>query len=138
MAMDAGDEGSVGIGIEEVARLYGGLSVLVFAAASYDAMFGTDEMRDWPIHELASPALEMTLRVGVYGAFWSCKYAIPHMRQVGRGAVLITSSLSAMEGKPARRPMPPAKTCLTHSFASSPSSMASRASAPMRWTSASC
>jgi NAD(P)-dependent dehydrogenase (short-subunit alcohol dehydrogenase family) len=100
VAMDAGDEGSVAAGIEETVRLYGGLTVLVFAAASYDAMFGADEMRDRQIHELATPALEMIFRVGVYGAFWSCKYSIPHMLKAGRGAIVMTSSLNAIEGKP--------------------------------------
>ena len=37
---------------------YGRLDTLVFAAASYDAMFGKGEMRDRAIHELATPALE--------------------------------------------------------------------------------
>jgi NAD(P)-dependent dehydrogenase (short-subunit alcohol dehydrogenase family) len=98
--MDAGDESSVAAGIEETVRLHGGLTALVFAAASYDAMFCAGDMRDRPIHELASPALEMIFRVGVFGAFWSCKYAIPHLLKAGHGAIVMTSSLNAIEGKP--------------------------------------
>lgn len=97
--MDAGDEASVRSGVEETVRLYEGLTSLIYAAASYDAMFGEGELRDKAIHELATPALEMIFRVGVFGAFWSCKYAIPHMLAAGHGSIIMLSSLNAIEGK---------------------------------------
>lgn len=97
--IDAGIEADVKAGVAATVAAFGRLDSLVFASASYDAMFGKGEMRDTAIHELATPALEMIFRVGVFGAFWSCKYAIPEMLKGGGGSIIMTSSLSAIEGK---------------------------------------
>jgi NAD(P)-dependent dehydrogenase (short-subunit alcohol dehydrogenase family) len=98
--IDAGVEREVEQGVGAVLDLYGRLDSIVFAAAAQDAKFGDGEMRDRAVVDLAAAALENIFRVGVFGAFWTCKYAIPRMLRSGGGSIIMISSLSAVEGKP--------------------------------------
>jgi NAD(P)-dependent dehydrogenase (short-subunit alcohol dehydrogenase family) len=40
------------------------------------------------------------MKVTLYGPFWCCKYAIPHMMRAGAGSIVNISSIAAVTGLP--------------------------------------
>ena len=78
-------------------RTFGKLDVLVNNAGPVDLIqSGTDRRA----HELSSDAFDRIVRVTLYGPFWCCKYALPHMMAAGGGSIINISSIAAVTGLP--------------------------------------
>lgn len=81
--------------IDATIREYGSLSILVNNAGPSGEAFGFG-----PIHELPSELFEQTIRIGMFGAFWACKYALPHMIAAGSGNIINISAIPAGRALP--------------------------------------
>jgi 3-oxoacyl-[acyl-carrier protein] reductase len=70
--------------------------------------------------EISNEAFDTVLRTGVYGLLWTSKYAIPHMRAAGGGAIInisAASSIRAIDGRPAYQASKGAVNTLTRQMA---------------------
>jgi NAD(P)-dependent dehydrogenase (short-subunit alcohol dehydrogenase family) len=95
--MDTAVEDEVRASIEFAVRTFGRLNVLVNNAGPVDLIqSGTDRRA----HELSSEAFDRIVRVTLYGPFWCCKYALPHMIEAGGGSIVNISSIAAVTGLP--------------------------------------
>ncbi len=95
--MDQSVESDVQASIEFAVRSFGGLNILVNNAGPVDLIkTGTDRKA----HELTTAAFDQIMRVTLYGPFWCCKYAIPHMIKAGAGSIVNISSIAAVTGMP--------------------------------------
>ena len=95
--MDTAIEADVRASIEFAVSTFGKLDVLVNNAGPVDLIqSGTDRRA----HELSSEAFDRIVRVTLYGPFWCCKYALPHMIAAGGGSIINISSIAAVTGLP--------------------------------------
>ncbi|MBM4080023.1 MAG: SDR family NAD(P)-dependent oxidoreductase, partial [Planctomycetes bacterium] len=76
--------------IEETLKAYGTLNVLVNNA-------GVNPSRT-PVVETPEAAWDETIAVNLKGVFLCCKYGIPPMIKAGGGSIIVTSSLSGLQG----------------------------------------
>jgi NAD(P)-dependent dehydrogenase (short-subunit alcohol dehydrogenase family) len=83
---DVADAGEIQRAIDETARAWGRLDVVV-ANAGVNGVWA-------PIEELAPEEFESTLRINLVGTFLTIKFAVPHLRAAGGGAVLVTASIN--------------------------------------------
>src|SRR3546814_6133519 len=74
---------------------FGSLSMLVNNAGPSGETFGYGALP-----ELPGAIFEQTMRVGAFGAFWACKYALPHMIAGGGGSVVNISAIPATRALP--------------------------------------
>jgi 3-oxoacyl-[acyl-carrier protein] reductase len=113
---DVGFRNEVATTVERAVALYGGLHVLVNNAAATEAMMSGERA----IHEQSDEAAEEIIHVGVWGPFWACKYAIPHLLNSGGGSIINVGSLGAhlgLAGLPADTVVKGALTALTRQLA---------------------
>jgi NAD(P)-dependent dehydrogenase (short-subunit alcohol dehydrogenase family) len=95
--MDQSIEDDVRQSIEFAVRTFGRLNILVNNAGPVDLIqSGTDRKA----HELATGAFDQIVKVTLYGPFWCCKYALPHMIRAGGGSIVNISSIAAVTGLP--------------------------------------
>ncbi|MEA2673800.1 MAG: hypothetical protein QOI92_992 [Chloroflexota bacterium] len=98
VAMDVSVEADVSAAIAAAHDRYGSIDVLVNNAGPTDLLFdGTEK----PIHDLSTEGFESILRIGLYGPFWCCKYAIPRMIDGSGGSIINVASMAALVGLPA-------------------------------------
>ena len=83
MKVDTSDEASVRALIDRVVETLGGIDILVSNAGQ---QISVDDILDLP-----SDQFEKTFAVNVFGAFYLCKAAIPHMRP--GAAIIVTTSV---------------------------------------------
>jgi len=76
--------------IEETLKAYGTLNVMVNNA-------GVNPSRT-PVVETPEAAWDETIAVNLKGVFLCCKYGIPPMIKAGGGSIIVTSSLSGLQG----------------------------------------
>jgi NAD(P)-dependent dehydrogenase (short-subunit alcohol dehydrogenase family) len=95
--MDQGVEADVKASIEFAARTYGALHILVNNAGPVDLI---QSGADRKAHELGTESFDQIMKVTLYGPFWCCKYAIPHMIKAGSGSIVNISSIAAVTGMP--------------------------------------
>ena len=95
--MDTSIEEDVRASIEFAVATFGALHVLVNNAGPVDLIQGGADRR---AHELATAAFDQIVKVGLYGPFWCCKYALPHMIAAGGGSIVNISSIAAVTGMP--------------------------------------
>jgi NAD(P)-dependent dehydrogenase (short-subunit alcohol dehydrogenase family) len=93
---DLTDETSVRDLITGAVAVYGRLDSLVNNAMAMDQVGASER----PIAEMATAGLERLVAVGIYGLFWSTKYAIPAILNTGGGTIVNISSLAAVAGVP--------------------------------------
>ena len=76
---------------------FGGIDILVnnAAATSFIAATGYPSVVD-----LNTEDFDVVMKVGLYGPFWCCKYAIPSMIERGGGSIINLSSLAGQVGLP--------------------------------------
>ena len=95
--MDQARESDVEASIEFTVREFGTLNVLVNNAGPVDLIqSGADRLA----HELSTEAFDQIVKVTLYGPFWCCKYALPHMIKAGAGSIVNISSIAAVTGLP--------------------------------------
>jgi 3-oxoacyl-[acyl-carrier protein] reductase len=95
--MDIGVEPQVEAAVQRTVEAFGGLDILVNNAAPTDhIMAGVDKRAT----ELTTEDLSAMLIPGLYGQFWACKYALPHLAASGHGAIVNISSMGALVGLP--------------------------------------
>lgn len=86
---DVGDPGALEPAIDAVAAELGGLDGLVTAAAIDCAWAPTGEMDlgEW----------ERTIRTNLSGAFYSCRFALPHLVRAGEAAIVNITSVAGLK-----------------------------------------
>jgi NAD(P)-dependent dehydrogenase (short-subunit alcohol dehydrogenase family) len=95
--MDTSQEEDVQKAIAFGVQTFGALNVLVNNAGPVDLIqAGTDKR----IHGLATDGFDQIVKVTLYGPYWCCKYAIPHMMRAGSGSIVNISSIAAVTGLP--------------------------------------
>jgi NAD(P)-dependent dehydrogenase (short-subunit alcohol dehydrogenase family) len=94
---DVGVESDVENLMSETVSRYGRIQILVNNAAPVDLM---SSGRELPIVEQTTANMQLMFQVGVYGVFWCCKYAIPHLQRAGGGAIVNTTTVAAFRGHP--------------------------------------
>jgi 3-oxoacyl-[acyl-carrier protein] reductase len=112
------EEGEVKAAVEATVGRYGALTTLVNNAAATDVTGPGGA--DTHIAEITNEAFDKVLRTGVHGMFWSCKYAIPHMKAAGGGSIInisAASSVRAIDGRPAYQASKGAVNSLTRQIA---------------------
>jgi NAD(P)-dependent dehydrogenase (short-subunit alcohol dehydrogenase family) len=109
VAADIGNQADTTALVEQTVQHFGRLDVLVNNAAPTEVMGRqTARLTDVPWDEF-----DEVMRVGLYGAIWACRSAIPHM-QAGRGGSIINiSSVAAVQGLPGLASYTCAKGALT-------------------------
>ncbi len=79
------------------AKEFGKLNVLVNCAAATDELHAGNDL---PMADLKTEQLKKVIDVGIYGLFWSTKYALPHMIAAGGGSIVNISSGVSIAGLP--------------------------------------
>ncbi len=93
--MDISVEAQVEAAVEACVEAFGGLDILVNNAAPTDhIMAGTDKRAG----EMSTADLENMLIPGLYGQFWACRYALPHLVTSGHGSIINISSIASVVG----------------------------------------
>jgi NAD(P)-dependent dehydrogenase (short-subunit alcohol dehydrogenase family) len=94
---DIGVESDVEAMITHALGTFGGLDILVNNAAPTDI---SATGADGPVAERTNDGFEAMLKVGVWGLFWCCKYAVQAMVQDGGGSIVNISSVASTVGVP--------------------------------------
>lgn len=92
------DEAQVKGLMDQTVELYGSLRILVNNAAPIDLM---STGSDGPCHTQTTENIEKLFAVGVYGTFWCCKYALPHMMKEESGSIVNMSTVASVRAHPA-------------------------------------
>jgi NAD(P)-dependent dehydrogenase (short-subunit alcohol dehydrogenase family) len=88
---DVADPDAVRTAVDETARTFGGLDVVIAnAGIGYGGAAGDVVDDDW----------RATLAVNLSGAFYLCRAALPHLIERGRGSIVLMSSVSAFVSAP--------------------------------------
>ena len=95
--MDTAVEDEVRASIEFAVSTFGALHVLINNAGPVDLIQSGADRR---AHELSTDAFDRIVKVTLYGPFWCCKYALPHMIKAGGGSIVNISSIAAVTGMP--------------------------------------
>ena len=90
---DVTDEQSVAQAIAQTIKIYGRLDVLYNNAGGSAASDGT-------VTQIAIEAFCRPLRVDLFGTFLCCRFAIPELIRAGGGAIVNSSSTTALRGVP--------------------------------------
>jgi meso-butanediol dehydrogenase / (S,S)-butanediol dehydrogenase / diacetyl reductase len=111
-------EADVRAAVAAAVDTYGSITTVVNNAAATDTTRpgGADNH----VTEIDIEAFEKVLHTGVYGVLWTSKYAIPHMKAIGGGAIInisAASSIRAIEGRPAYQASKGAVNSLTRQMA---------------------
>ncbi|GAB1813060.1 SDR family NAD(P)-dependent oxidoreductase [Mycobacterium sp. MUNTM1] len=114
---DNGDEAAVSQAVEVIVEAFGSLTILVNnAAATEVTLSGADNHVD----EITNEDWDHIFKSALYGALWSSKYAIPHMRNAGKGSIVnisASSSKRSLKGRPAYQTSKGAINSLTRQMA---------------------
>jgi NAD(P)-dependent dehydrogenase (short-subunit alcohol dehydrogenase family) len=95
--MDQAQESEVNAAIDFTAQRFGALHVLVNNAGPVDLLQGGLDRR---VHETTTEGFDRIVKVALYGPFWCCRYALPHMMRAGGGSIVNISSIAAVTGLP--------------------------------------
>jgi D-sorbitol dehydrogenase (acceptor) len=91
LRVDTTREAEVRFALDEVARLLGGLDVVVANAGVLELGLAGD---------VAADDLRRLLEVNVVGTFTTVRDSLPHLRAAGGGVVVCTASQAGLEGAP--------------------------------------
>ena len=90
--VDVSNEADVAAAIDEAARHFGGLHVLVNNAG----ISGSTKLT----HEITEAEWDLVQSVNVKGVLFCAKHAIPHMKRAGGGSIINLSSIYGLVGAP--------------------------------------
>jgi 3-oxoacyl-[acyl-carrier protein] reductase len=93
--LDVSREDDVRHLMEQAMAEFGALHFLVNNAGPAGDDFGIGA-----VHDLPSELFDRAMKIGAYGPFWCCKYALPHMIASGGGAVVNISAVAAVRALP--------------------------------------
>jgi NAD(P)-dependent dehydrogenase (short-subunit alcohol dehydrogenase family) len=93
--LDVSVEDSVRELMDTAAAHWGALDILINNAGPAGEDFGIGA-----VHELSTEIFDRAMKIGAYGPFWCCKYALPHMIAGGGGSVLNISATAAIRALP--------------------------------------
>ncbi len=91
IAGDVGDEAFCRKAVEEAARRFGRLDILVNNAA--------EQHPQKDLADIDAEQLERTFRTNIFGYFFMAKAALPHLREA-KGRIINTASVTAYRGSP--------------------------------------
>jgi len=114
----AADENDVKAAVARAVEEYGTLTTVVNNAAATD-LTGPGRP-DNHVEEIETDVFEAIMRTGLFGVLWTSKYAIPHMKAAGGGAIInisAASSIRAIDGRPAYQASKGAINALTRQMA---------------------
>ena len=89
---DVRSESQVKMMLDEAARLFGGVDVLINNAGI--AFIGKT------VEEMSADEFEQTLQTNLFGVFYACHHAIPLMKERGGGYIINISSLAGQNAHP--------------------------------------
>lgn len=92
---DVGKEADVERLMAESVSAFGGLNILVNNAAP-TALIAAASDKLTADHSTAE--FDAIVKVTLYGTFWCCKYAIPHLLKAGGGSIINISSIASIRG----------------------------------------
>lgn len=92
---DVGNEEDVKGVFAAAVDTFGGVDVLVNNAAATDIITSG---RERPLADEQSDDFERQLRTGIFGCYYCCKYALPHMIARDGGSIVNISSLAGERG----------------------------------------
>lgn len=92
---DMGKEADIQRLVAETVKTFGGLNILINNAAPTSLIAAASDklMADHTTEEF-----DGIVKVALYGTFWCCKYAIPHMLRAGGGSIINISSIASIRG----------------------------------------
>ncbi|MEA3301566.1 MAG: SDR family NAD(P)-dependent oxidoreductase [Pseudomonadota bacterium] len=93
--LDITDEDQVRALVERAVGEFGGLDILVNNAGANGEAIAVGAL-----HELPSALFDTSVRTGIQGLFWCCKYSLPPLIARGGGTVINISSLAAIRAIP--------------------------------------
>lgn len=99
IGFDAGDPASIARLVEQTAQHFGRIDILHNNAALVDVAFLND---DTDVVTISLETWDKTMEVNLRGYVAAAKHAIPHMRAVGGGSIINTTSNAALAGDSAR------------------------------------
>jgi len=114
----AAQEDDVKAAVQSAVDTFGSLTIVVNNAAATD-MTGPGRP-DTHVADIETDVFDNVMKTGVYGVLWSSKYAIPHMKAAGGGAIInitAASSIRAIDGRPAYQASKGAMNALTRQMA---------------------
>jgi len=95
--VDVTDENSVRSLFASVSGHHGGIDGLVNTSAVLRAETADDD-RDRDLLGVSTRVWDLTMAVNLKGAMLCCKHVVPHMKDRGRGSIVLTSSIAAFFG----------------------------------------
>ena len=90
---DVRNEAEVNATVAAVTEQLGPPSVLINNAVSFDSIFGT-------FLEIDPKGLEQNFQVNTMGLLYMARAVVPHMLEVGHGAIMVTGNTASWRGKP--------------------------------------
>jgi NAD(P)-dependent dehydrogenase (short-subunit alcohol dehydrogenase family) len=95
LAADMGRESDVKRLVAETVQKFGALNIVVNNAAPTNLVAASADkcMADHTTEEF-----DAIIKVSLYGPFWCCKYAIPHLLRAGGGSIINVSSIASIRG----------------------------------------
>lgn len=112
------EEADVRSAVTAAVERYGSLTTVVNNAAATDV--SRPGGGDSHVDVIDTEAFDQVVRTGLYGVLFTSKYAIPHMREAGGGAIInisAASSIRSIEGRPAYQASKGAVNALTRQMA---------------------
>jgi meso-butanediol dehydrogenase / (S,S)-butanediol dehydrogenase / diacetyl reductase len=113
----ADSERDVAAAVQATVDTYGSLTTLVNSAIATDLTVGG---HDSTVEDIDTDLFDEIVRTGLNGTMWASKYAIPHMKRAGGGAIVnisATSSVLAIRTRPAYQATKGAINSLTRQMA---------------------
>jgi NAD(P)-dependent dehydrogenase (short-subunit alcohol dehydrogenase family) len=93
--LDVSREDQVRRLMERAVGEFGALDILINNAGPNGDDFGIGAL-----HDLPTETFDRTMKIGAYGPFWCCKYALPKMMAGGGGAIVNISAIAAVRALP--------------------------------------
>ncbi|MFN8625223.1 MAG: glucose 1-dehydrogenase [Candidatus Binatia bacterium] len=95
VAGDIGKEADVQRLVAATVEAFGGLNILVNNASPSNLIAAAS---DKCLADHTTEEFDAIVKVNLYGTFWCCKYAIPHLLRVGGGSIINVSSIASIRG----------------------------------------
>jgi NAD(P)-dependent dehydrogenase (short-subunit alcohol dehydrogenase family) len=92
---DVGDQADMGGAVDLALEHFGRLDIMWANAGHFTLGMGTT-----PIEGITAEEWADVLNTNLTGVLWACKYAVPPIKEVGGGSILMTGSAAAIRAYP--------------------------------------